>query len=321
MARRVLDPFNDGYYEHAVFDAFKVLESRLRDVLNKPGANFDTLLDEAFNSSRGTLHDPTANGSERQGAFMWFKSAWALFRNCRAHGFVDTDEEEAFDLILMANRMLLTIEERAQLRQPRITTSDYPALFFMDKLSFFLDEHLMGRKTFLLDADNDGEKEIIVLSGEEGEIFKVFKNVQGNSHTTEVEKLGTPHSIVAAPPHESFDIFLADVDNDGKQEIVCSNRWAYNTGLLFYKYRDGKYVILRKDPEDAATDDFGTPWFINAYITDLDVDGEAEIVSEPKEVGYLPPPARYIWKWNEEAQFFQLISQVEFAKRTQHPAS
>lgn len=93
------------YYEEAVINAFKAVESRLRYVLNKRGTQVEALIREAFNAEAGTLHDPKDNKAEREGTFLWFKGTFQRFRNCRAHGFVDTDAEEAFDLIVMANRI------------------------------------------------------------------------------------------------------------------------------------------------------------------------------------------------------------------------
>jgi hypothetical protein len=139
---------------------------------------------------------------------------------------------------------------------------------------------------------------LLIPSYEEGESVRIFKNVDGVNQQVEVEKVD--------PAFTANDILQADVDNDGRQEIVCVTYTAYHRPLLFYKYRNGRYEALKKDPQ-AGTYDVNEPWFINAHIADINEDGEVEVVDEPKDAGYLPPPIRYVWKWNEENSFFQLL--------------
>src|SRR5215210_6732823 len=86
-------------------------------------ANRQDLLKETFNPATGTLHDPKDWQSEREGIFKFLDGAFLSFRNPPAHKFIDTDAEEAFDLIVLANRILLVIEERQQHLQPQLTRS------------------------------------------------------------------------------------------------------------------------------------------------------------------------------------------------------
>jgi TIR domain len=131
------------------------------------------------------------------------------------------------------------------------------------------------RTSFRLDSDNDGERELLTLGRKEGEVFVVFEVVAGNYQQMEVEKV--------VPGFHARDIELVDVGNDGQQVVLCRTLYACNTGSLFYKYRDGVYSLLKKDPNDTSLLD-GVPWFLNASTVDVDNDGQVEVVSEPKTV-------------------------------------
>jgi uncharacterized protein (TIGR02391 family) len=313
MAHRVIDRYNNGYYEDAVLAAFKVIEHRLRKITGKTDARIQELLHDAFDPATGTLQDPKAWQSERQGIFLLFKSAFQSFRDPRAHGFVTTDAEEAYDLIVLANRLLLIIEQRQQRSQTQPTTPDFShdRLLSLFSLYWSVPEDAAYRpKPVFLDADNDGEPELLIPGAlltsdrERSEAFRVFKNTGETNQQIEVEE--GDYSFPAN------DILLADVDNDGLQEVVCTTRVGvgYNNVLLVYKYRNGRFEVLRKDPQAATGTQEGFAFF-NAHVGDINDDGQVEVVSEPKESGALPPPVRYVWKWSQEEGVFKFLYEEE----------
>ncbi len=223
IARRVIDRYNNGHYEDAVLAAFKVIETRLRDFTGKPDAPVKELLYDTLNTTTGMLQDPKAWQSEREGMFGFFRSAFLAFRDRRAHEFVNTDEEEAFDLIVLANRMLLIIEQGQQNSQTQPPTPD----FSYERLSSLVTAYLsVGEdagyrsKPLFFDADHDGEPELLIpgqlltSDRERGEAFRVLKNIGETNQQIEVEK--GDYSFPAN------GILLADVDNDGQQEVVCT---------------------------------------------------------------------------------------------------
>jgi uncharacterized protein (TIGR02391 family) len=294
MARRILSLYNTEHYEDAVLAAFKVIETRLRDITEMSDADLMQVLKETFNPATGRLQDPKAWQSEREGRYLLFRSAFLSFRNRRAHIFVDTDGEEAFDLIVLANRMLLMIEEGQQFTQEQPTTTPEETTAYLD-LSRLLDyfwkaslgvygDEIYERKPIIIDADNDGEPELLIPGGlltsnrERGEAFRVFKNTGKTVQQIEVEE--GDYSFPAN------DILLADVDNDGHQEVVCTTRVGvgYNNILLVYKYRNGRYEVLKKDPQAATGVQEGFAFF-NAHVGDIDDDGQVEVVSESKLSG------------------------------------
>ena len=118
------------------------------------------------------------------------------------------------------------------------------------------------------------------------------------------------------PVEKSFfprDIALADVDNEGQQEVVCVGYGAYNNVLRFYKYRDGRYEVLKKAAQDAETTHTDTKDFLAAHVADINDDGQVEVISQPKPLGRIPPQNRYVWKWSEEQGVFRLLYEESLA--------
>ncbi len=314
MAERVRSLYESEHYDEAVLAAFKVIEKRLRDITGEPDATVKKLLKDTLNVTTGILQDPKAWQSEREGIFNFFRSAFLVFRDRRAHDFVNTDAEEAFDLIVLANRMLLIVEERRRHAQPQPATpyTSYPWLYSLLSavIPSVYGEERYGPKPVLLDADNDGEPELLIPSQlltsnrEEGEVFRVFKIRGETNQQIEVEKAA--HGFLAD------EILLADVDNDGHQEVVCIARLGvgYNTDMLIYKYRGGRYEILMKD-QHASTGFHNPHSFFRAHFGDIDDDGQVEVAEEPKLSGALPPPVRYVWRWNEDEGHFQFLYEEE----------
>lgn len=312
MSRRVLSLYNTEHYSEAVLAAFKVVEERLRVITAKPDADRKELLKETFNPTTGTLHDREAWQSERSGIYNFIDGAFLSFRNPHAHRFVETDGEKAFDLIVLANRILLLIEERYQRlgvepKKKQSAENPSPALLGLLQSMYAFEE---SDDIWTLDTNNDGSDEIVTPSYvRDGQVINIehYSSEDGFSD-------GILESV--EPDFSATDVLLADVDNDGRQEVVCVALAAYDSLTLFYRYRDGKYEILRKDPNTAPMEGSDTPWFFNAQVVDIDGDGKMEVVSEPKQIGYLPTPARYIWKWDEEAKAFRLLSMTEYSKGT-----
>lgn len=302
MARRVTSLYNSGHYEEAVLAAFKVIEERLRDITGKSDAGRKDLLKETFNPTSGTLQDPKAWTSERQGIYNFFDGAFLSFRNPPAHKFVETDAEEAFDLIVLANRMLIIVEDRHRTSRlgPIASYTVRPERL----LSLLGANQRYTAEPILLDADGDGELELISPGGEGGEIIRVSKKIEGVTTEAEVERSATHEGAT----HVVMNITDADVDNDGQREIVCTvNAGNQPWALMFYKYRNGRYELLKAVPQYNGWAWYSQEAFLRAHIADINEDGEVEVVSEPKTGGAMPPPVRYVWKWNENEGVFQLL--------------
>lgn len=154
LAKRVLPRFHAGFYDDAVLSAFKVIEEYLRSITGAQEIGVD-LVKVAFNPSGGVLADPNALPAEREGLHLLFRGVFLAFRNAPAHRFMDLDAEAAFDLVVMANRLLLLAEEANQRRTGGVATrSDAPIIQYGT---------LVSSGPMMLDTDNDGAAEMVIL--------------------------------------------------------------------------------------------------------------------------------------------------------------
>lgn len=312
IVRRALDQYRAGHYDDAVLAAFKAVEEHLRSIINVSDGTGQKLVDTSFHPVTGLLIDPLALPAALEGQYLFFKGAFLRYRNPQAHNFVGLTQAEAFDLVVLANRMLITIEHAQQLRRAQqIQGATLPQIDL--RRNSYLEPG-----PYLLDCDNDGESEIIVPEGSDGAPFKVFDVVGNRTRRAEVEPLG----------YEGFveDIIVGDVDNDGLQELVCVLGWTANTGLVFYKFRNGRYEVLRKDHRQS---DMTENIFPDAHLADYDEDRNQEVISVPWEAvpeDLIPPDhdrswtwgrVRYVWRWNRSRDQFDLLQRelVRFGGR------
>jgi uncharacterized protein (TIGR02391 family) len=305
IARRVVKQFAAGFYEEAAFNAFKVVDQRLRSITGEEDALPLELVNKAFNPSTGSLRDTRGWQSEREGIYLLMRGAFLSYRNPPAHRFMDIDEETAFDLIILANHMYSVIEEAYQ--RTKAQPSNAPTIQYQST-------SYEKPTIFQLDTDNDGELETIVPQYAYGGLVEIFKDSPSGPVAAEVEKLGRV-------PGEGLDsVALADVDNDGRNELICVIGYATGTALLCMKYHNGRYEVLRRAPAEQGRDLLSLALFSDAQISDIDSDGEWEIVSEPfgsipddlwpagqphdgRDMGYV----RYVYKWNNPLNGFELI--------------
>jgi ppGpp synthetase/RelA/SpoT-type nucleotidyltranferase len=163
-----------------------------------------------------------------------------------------------------------------------------------------------------IDIDGDGQLETITPSSVNGQTVSAWKEVDGDVRSIEVEVGGAGSSV--------RDVVLTDIDNDGKEEIVCKSEFDNYTALTCYKYQDGVLRIIRlSDTSGMFPDDH----FPDGHIEDYDNDGQFEIVCSPWDVipkDLLPETHKegdydwgrvdYIWKWNVDSLAFLLVKRV-----------
>ncbi len=317
LARHVVEPFQAGRYDDAVLNAFKAVEGRLRQEIKLP-VPAGPLIDAAFEPGKGVLNDVQANDPQepdkqpRRAAAArhnLFRGAFQLFRNTHAHGFPGSDQETAFDLIILANRLLLMADSAIQ----RSRSSRGGAQLVRPR-----EIRYGERVPFMLDADNDGQLEIVqevLADGLQRTAPVVVYDVQNDEiEAVEVEQVKEPF-VFQLVQH----VFLSDVDNDGANEMVCVLGWTAGSALMPFKFRNGRYELLRK--EDAARS--LTPFFVNAVLTDLDGDGKLEIealartwlpgASTSPEGGEEGSEGRLqyehqVWRWHPSTGRFKLLS-------------
>jgi uncharacterized protein (TIGR02391 family) len=100
-----------GQFESAVLQAFKALETSIRE---KIGADLDhigvKLIRKAFHPDKGRLTDLSLPKSEREALCNYIAGAFGYYKNPCSHRDVDMDFHTAFDRIVVASDLLKIIE-------------------------------------------------------------------------------------------------------------------------------------------------------------------------------------------------------------------
>lgn len=326
MERRVLRPYRAGLFEEALVDAFKVLEERLRRATDTVGNPYAHFIDEAFSSTTGKLIDPNAHRSELEATYNLFRGAVGSFRNPSAHRFTDPDAEQAFDAIVLANRLLLILAEAEERRRGQGATAAGPTIRF---------EAATGPVPVMLDADGDGEEELIVPTRRQfgppgvdpirwsgSEPIEVYEREDEGLRRVEVEDVNNGHE----PMWMLRELSLVDVDGDEQGEIACAMDPAGpGAFLLLFKLRNGRYEAL--SGAHPAEGEQPIKRFPESWVVDVDGDGRLEIVGEPwlyisaeRLRRHLPPGTapeeaqsgrmRLVWKWDGALGRFALVSET-----------
>lgn len=113
LDQRAMSSFRRGTYAVAVLAAFRLVESRVRDLagLERKWITHD-LMYRAFNPG-GPLADADLLDAENAGRASLFAGAMAAIKNEHSHRMVNIDDpQEAAELILFAN-LLLRVAQRA----------------------------------------------------------------------------------------------------------------------------------------------------------------------------------------------------------------
>lgn len=115
LVRKVKPAFLRGYYDTAIFQAFKEVEVRVR----KKGGFADdkigvALMREAFRPKTGALTDLAAEAGEQQARMDLFAGAIGTFKNPSSHRDVEYRPEEVADVIGLANQLLRIVDRIAR---------------------------------------------------------------------------------------------------------------------------------------------------------------------------------------------------------------
>jgi len=117
------------------------------------------------------------------------------------------------------------------------------------------------------DVDNDGQKEIIVSTGQPSvtggdRTLRIFKRKSG------LDSWEVVYSYKLGERTEALAMAVGDADNDGKNELIVGMSW-YARKILQFKYDGTKYVV--STVENTGSD-------VNSIdIADVDEDGKNEI--------------------------------------------
>jgi len=101
--------------ETAVFNAFKVLETRLRSRTGATEGSGTDLVREAFHPESGALANPALPKAEREGVYLLFRGAFMALRNPRGHRFLDEEDTMAnIESLMLADLMLRIVDAAPQ---------------------------------------------------------------------------------------------------------------------------------------------------------------------------------------------------------------
>lgn len=98
--------------EAAVAAAYKVVEERLRKLLDKPRGYGGQLVKDALDPGRGALVDKKLSLREQEGMCQLFLGAMKFVRNPRSHRFLDEEDGQLdIELIYLADLLLRLLPE------------------------------------------------------------------------------------------------------------------------------------------------------------------------------------------------------------------
>lgn len=300
IASRVVERFKLQFWDDAVLNAYKTVEERLRAITGSYDADAMELIKQAFHPNTGMLTDPRLWPSEKEGFHQLFRGAFLAYRNGPAHKFMFTTAEDAYDAILLANRLYVTTDSAYKNRlslqsaQVSVYTPTYP-------------RKDVATNNLLLDVDNDGQEEILVTtmgySGLELEIIKISNNQVLDTIMT---------------GGETLDVVMADVDNDGNKELTCVVGHTTGSDLTFYRLANNGFMPVRSI--DLQTGNFTPVLFEDAQVVDFDGDGRLEVVSQPWRTvpedlwpegeprgSYDTGRVQYVYRWNAARKAFDLL--------------
>lgn len=115
LEQKVWPLFIRGDYDVAVFQAFKLVEVKVRKLASYPDSEYGVeMMRRAFAANGGPLTDQTQNKSEREATAALFWGAIGVFKNPGSHRSVAWEPAEAAEAIYLANTLLRLLRRREE---------------------------------------------------------------------------------------------------------------------------------------------------------------------------------------------------------------
>jgi len=115
IVRKSFKLLNDGQFESAVLQAFKTIETRIREKINADPENVGVkLIRKAFHPEIGPLTDYALPKAEREAFCNYIAGAFGYYKNPCSHRDVEMDFISAFERIVVASDLLKVIEKSKQ---------------------------------------------------------------------------------------------------------------------------------------------------------------------------------------------------------------
>jgi len=112
IVRKSFPLLNNGQFESAVLQAFKTIETRIREKISADPEDVGVkLIRKAFNPENGPLTDYDLPKAEREAFCNYIAGAFGYYKNPCSHRDVEMDFISAFDRIVVASDLLKVIEK------------------------------------------------------------------------------------------------------------------------------------------------------------------------------------------------------------------
>jgi len=112
IVRKSFNLLNDSQFESAVFQAFKIIETRIREKISADPEDVGVkLIRKAFHPENGPLTDYDLPIAEREAFCNYIAGAFGYYKNPCSHRDVEMDFISAFERIVIASDLLKVIEK------------------------------------------------------------------------------------------------------------------------------------------------------------------------------------------------------------------
>jgi len=112
IVKRSFKLLHSGQFESAVMQAFKTIETRIREGIGADAEEIGVrLIRRAFHPENGPLTDLSLPSGERESLCNYAAGAFGYYKNPCSHRDVEMDFISAFDRIVVASDLLKTIDK------------------------------------------------------------------------------------------------------------------------------------------------------------------------------------------------------------------
>ncbi len=112
IVKKSFSLLKSGHFESAVLQAFKTIETRIREKISANPEDVGVkLIRKAFNPENGSLTDYDLPKAEREAFCNYIAGAFGYYKNPCSHRDVEIDFISAFDRIVVASDLLKVIEK------------------------------------------------------------------------------------------------------------------------------------------------------------------------------------------------------------------
>ena len=148
--------FSQGYYDAAVFHAFKQIEVAVRKAGNYAAVDIGVpLMRKAFHVDNGNLTDMNKLKAEKEAEAHLFAGAIGSYKNPGSHFDVEITAEEAAESIILASHLLRVVDSRQRIDQSDtiLRESEVDEIDWQEQFADEFVRHLQDHESSLMDPE------------------------------------------------------------------------------------------------------------------------------------------------------------------------